>query len=88
MVNDNLDKLRAEDKISEQAYLDAKKQMNKETYSTIVSVASAAFSSMSGMMSAASAYSQACSDLEVAKIEKITINKSMPPATTLQRKRN
>ena len=70
MVNDNLDKLRAEDKISEQAYLDAKKQMNKETYSTILSVASAAFSSMSGMMSAASAYSQACSDLEVAKIEK------------------
>ena len=44
--------------------------MNKETYSTILSVASAAFSSMSGMMSAASAYSQACSDLEVAKIEK------------------
>lgn len=70
MVNDNLDKLRAEDKISEQAYQDAKKQMNKETYSTILSVASAAFSSMSGMMSAASAYSQACSDLEVAKIEK------------------
>lgn len=70
MVNDNLDKLRAEDKISEQAYQDAKKQMNKETYNTILSVASAAFSSMSGMMSAASAYSQACSDLEVAKIEK------------------
>lgn len=70
MVNDNLDKLRAEDQISEQAYQDAKKQMNKETYNTILSVASAAFSSMSGMMSAASAYSQACSDLEVAKIEK------------------
>lgn len=70
MVNDNLDKLRAEDKISEQAYQDAKKQMNKETYSTILSVASASFSSISNMMGAASAYSQACSDLEVAKIEK------------------
>lgn len=70
MVNDNLDKLREEDKISEQAYQDAKKQMNKETYSAILSVASASFSSISNMMGAASAYSQACSDLEVAKIEK------------------
>ena len=70
MVNDNLDKLREEDKSSEQAYQDAKKQMNKETYSTILSVASASFSSISNMMGAASAYSQACSDLEVAKIEK------------------
>ena len=70
MVNENLDRLRQEDKISEQAYQDAKKQMNKETYDTILSVASAAFSSMSSMMSAASAYSQACSDLEVAKIQK------------------
>ena len=70
MVNDNLDKLREEDKISEQAYQDAKKQMNKDTYATILSVASAAFSSMSNMMGSVSAYSQACSDLEVAKIEK------------------
>lgn len=70
MVYDNLDKLRQEDKISEQAYQDAKKQMNKETFENIVSVASAAFSGMSNMMSAASAYSQACSDLEVAKIQK------------------
>ncbi len=70
MVNDNLKKLRDEDKISEQAYQDAKKQMNKETYQTIAATASAAFSSISSMMGAASAYSQACSDLEVAKIEK------------------
>ncbi len=56
--------------ISEQAYQDAKKQMNKESFENIVTVASAAFSSMSNLMSAASAYSQACSDLEVAKIQK------------------
>ena len=69
-VNDNLEKLRNEDKISEQVYQDAKKQMNKETYSTILSVATAAFNSMNSLMSSASAYSQACSDLEVAKITK------------------
>lgn len=70
MVNDNLDKLRRDGNISEQAYLDAKKQMNKETYQEIASIAGAAFSSINTMMGAASAYSQACSDLEVAKIEK------------------
>lgn len=70
MVNDNLDKLRDEDLISEQAYQDAKKQMSKDTFENVVSIASAAFSSMSNLMSAASAYSQACSDLEVAKIQK------------------
>lgn len=69
MVNDNLQKLREEDKISEQAYQNAKKQMNKETYQEIAAVAGAAFSSISSMMGAASAYSQACSDLEVAKIQ-------------------
>lgn len=69
MVNDNLQKLREEDKISEQAYQDAKKQMNQETYQKIAAVAGAAFSSISSMMGAASAYSQACSDLEVAKIQ-------------------
>lgn len=69
MVNDNLQKLRDEDKISEQAYQDAKKQMNKETYQEIAAVAGATFSSISSMMGAASAYSQACSDLEVAKIQ-------------------
>ena len=70
MVNDNLDKLRSEDKISEQAYLDAKKQMNQETYQAVASIAGAAFNSINSMMGAASAYSQACSDLEVAKIQK------------------
>lgn len=69
MVNDNLQKLREEDKISEQAYQDAKKQMYKETYQEIAATAGAAFSSISSMMGAASAYSQACSDLEVAKIQ-------------------
>ena len=69
MVNDNLQKLREEDKISEQAYQDAKKQMNQETYKNIAAIAGATFSSISSMMGAASAYSQACSDLEVAKIQ-------------------
>lgn len=69
MVNDNLQKLRKEDKISEQAYQDAKKQMNQETYKNIAAIAGAAFSRISSMMGAASAYSQACSDLEVAKIQ-------------------
>lgn len=69
MVNDNLQKLREEDMISEQAYQDAKKQMNQETYKNIVAIAGAAFSSISSMMGAASTYSQACSDLEVAKIQ-------------------
>lgn len=69
MVNDNLQKLRKEDMISEQACQDAKKQMNQETYKNIAAIAGAAFSSISSMMGAASAYSQACSDLEVAKIQ-------------------
>lgn len=69
MVNDNLQKLREEDMISEQAYQGAKKQMNQETYKNIAAIAGAAFSSISSMMGAASAYSQACSDLEVAKIQ-------------------
>jgi TP901 family phage tail tape measure protein len=69
MVNDNLQKFREEDMISEQAYQDAKKQMNQETYKNIAAIAGAAFSSISSMMGAASAYSQACSDLEVAKIQ-------------------
>ena len=69
MVNDNLQKLREEDVISEQAYLNAKKQKNQETYKNIAAIAGAAFSSISSMMGAASAYSQACSDLEVAKIQ-------------------
>lgn len=69
MVNDNLQKLREEDKISEQAYQNAKKQMNQETYQDIAAIAGAAFSSINSMMGAASAYSQACSDLEVAKIQ-------------------
>lgn len=69
MVNDNLQKLREEDMISEQAYQDAKKQMNQETYKNIAAIAGAAFSSISSMMGAASAYSQACSELEVAKIQ-------------------
>lgn len=69
MVNDNLQKLREEDMISEQAYQDAKKLMNQETYKNIAAIAGAAFSSISSMMGAASAYSQACSDLEVAKIQ-------------------
>jgi TP901 family phage tail tape measure protein len=69
MVNDNLQKLREEDMISEQAYQDAKKQMNQETYKNIAAIAGAAFSSISSMMGAASAYSQACSDLEVTKIQ-------------------
>jgi len=70
MVNDNLEKLRDQDLISQQAYEDAKEQMSDDTWKSIVGIASAAFSCMSNMMSAASAYSQACSDLEVAKIEK------------------
>lgn len=69
MVNEKLRDLRKEGLISEQAELDAKKQMYKETYQEIAATAGAAFSSISSMMGAASAYSQACSDLEVAKIQ-------------------
>lgn len=69
MVNEKLRDLRKEGLISEQAELDAKKQMHKETYQEIAATAGAAFSSISSMIGAASAYSQACSDLEVAKIQ-------------------
>lgn len=69
MVNEKLRDLQKEGLISEQAELDAKKQMYKETYQEIAATAGAAFSSISSMMGAASAYSQACSDLEVAKIQ-------------------
>lgn len=67
-VNRELERLYQEDVITEQTYNDAKKQNLQEMYDEVLQMASAAYSGIGNLVSAASAYSQACSDLEVAKI--------------------
>lgn len=67
-VNEQLAQLYSEDAITQQQYDEAKKQNNQAMLSEVVSATQAAYSGISQIMSAASAYSQACSDYETAKI--------------------
>lgn len=68
LVNEELKKLYDKDYENNAEYQEAKRQLNQETLESIVAGAQTAYSSINSLMSAASAYSQACSDLEVAKI--------------------
>lgn len=67
-INEELKKLYGEDYENNKEYQEAKRQLDAETMQKIVAGAQAAYSSINTMMSAASGYAQACSDLEVAKI--------------------
>ena len=68
MVNEQLKELYGEDYENNAEYQEAKRQLDAETMQNIVAGAQAAYSTISQLMSAASSYAQACSDLEVAKI--------------------
>lgn len=67
-VNEQLKALYGEDYANNREYQEAKRQLDAETMQTIVAGAQAAYQTISQFMSAASSYAQACSDLEVAKI--------------------
>lgn len=67
-INDQLKLLYGEDYENNREYQEAKRQLDTETMQQIVAGAQAAYSSINSLMSAASSYAQACSDLEVAKI--------------------
>lgn len=68
MINEQLKALYGEDYENNREYQEAKRQLDAETMQTIVAGAQAAYSTINSLMSAASNYAQACSDLEVAKI--------------------
>lgn len=68
MINEQLKQLYGEDYENNAEYQEAKRQLDAQTMQQIVAGAQAAYSTISSLMSAASNYAQACSDLEVAKI--------------------
>ncbi|MBQ8453308.1 MAG: phage tail tape measure protein [Prevotella sp.] len=68
MINEQLKQLYGEDYENNAEYQEAKRQLDAQTMQQIVAGAQAAYSTISSLMSAASSYAQACSDLEVAKI--------------------
>lgn len=68
-VNEQLKQLYGEDYQNSAEYNEAKRQNNQAMFDEIVSAANAAYSGINNILSAASAYSQACSDYETAKIE-------------------
>lgn len=67
-INEQLKLLYGQDYENNREYQEAKRQLDNETMQQIVAGAQAAYSSISTLMSAASSYAQACSDLEVARI--------------------
>ena len=67
-INEELKRLYGEDYENNREYQEAKRQLEAETMQQIVAGAQAAYSTISSLISAASSYSQACSDLETAKI--------------------
>lgn len=67
-INKKLKELYGEDYENNKEYQEAKKQLDEETNNALVDKAQAAYSTISTFLSAASSYAQACSDLEVAKI--------------------
>ena len=68
-VNEQLKALYGEDYKNSEAYNEAKKMNNNAMLDDLVGAASAAYSSISNVVNSASAYAQACSDYEVAKIQ-------------------
>lgn len=68
-ANEQLAALYEQDQITADEYNQLKKENNQAALDEIVSAASAAYSGMSNLMSAASAYTQACASYETAKIQ-------------------
>jgi len=68
IVNEQLEKLYGEDYENNREYQEAKRQLDMDTMQQIVAGAQAAYSTIGSLVSAASAYAQACSDLEVARV--------------------
>ena len=68
LVNDKLKELYGEDYENNKEYQEAKKLLNQETNDNIIAGATVMLSGIANMLSAASSYAQACSDLETAKI--------------------
>lgn len=68
LVNDKLKELYGEDYENNKEYQEAKKLLNQETNDNIIAGATVMLSGIGNMLSAASSYAQACSDLETAKI--------------------
>lgn len=65
---DAIDQMLADHTITEQEAADKRKKIWAESLEGIAAAASTAFNGINQMLSAASSYAQACSDLEVAKI--------------------
>lgn len=68
LVNEQLKLLYGEDYENNREYQEAKRQLDAETMQQIVAGAQAAYSSINSLMSAASTYAQACSEVETAKV--------------------
>ena len=68
-VNEQLKALYGEDYENSAAYNEAKSTNNKMMLDDLVDAANAAYSTISNVINSASAYAQACSDYEVAKIQ-------------------
>ena len=69
-VNEQLKILYGDDETNHAAYLAAKEQNEREFLSSVVSQTQAAYDMINSVVSAASSYAQACSDLETTKISK------------------
>lgn len=70
LINEALKELYGEDYENNREYQEAKRQLDAETMQSIVAGAQAAYNTINSLLSAASSYAQACSDLELAKITK------------------
>ena len=68
LINEQLKELYGADFENNREYQEAKRQLDMETMQSVVANAQAAYSTINSLMSAASSYAQACSDLEVTKI--------------------
>ena len=68
LINEQLKELYGADFENNREYQEAKRQLDMETMQSIVANAQAAYSTINSLMSAASSYAQACSDVEVAQI--------------------
>ena len=68
LINEQLKELYGADFENNREYQEAKRQLDNETMQAIVAGAQAAYSSINSLLSAASSYARACSDLEVAEI--------------------
>lgn len=68
LINEQLKLLYGKDYENNREYQEAKRQLETETMQQIISGAQAAYSTISSLLSATTAYAQACSDAEVTRI--------------------